>query len=267
MKKKIANLPTNYFGLIKASLQLYRASFDRTIILSFLFTLFIFIPNILAIITGTPLFIFTSFTVQQLWFLMVQLIGTALYVAILWRMHCVLRGIHELMTDDLKMGVEKVLYIIASIVVATLILFGVFLLVIGIHHWLQYNQFNLMSHPILLSVLFIWLGIIVLYICSLFIFFAPLIVTENYGVFTSLKRSASLVWNHWGRVITTQITPWVVYVLIMTLFRYLFKLDILMYGIYAIGFTFVHILVVTLLLPWLAALSLMQLKDLELRNK
>jgi hypothetical protein len=110
----------------------------------------------------------------------------------------------------------------------------------------------------------------IFYIYYLFYFYLPLILTENEGAFSSLKKSAVLVWRNWWRTCVVQILPWACYLIFLVIVREAFKLNLHIYFIdnYSptIGITCLQILLFALFIPWPAATLLVQLRDLELRK-
>jgi hypothetical protein len=79
-----------------------------------------------------------------------------------------------------------------------------------------------------------------------------------------------LVWNHWWRVFSTQLTPWLFYLALLIAVKYVLHIDFHIYFTQKIDntlwVTIAHIAVFSLFIPWVAALLLVQLKDLELRK-
>src|SRR5205823_1955905 len=111
---------------------------------------------------------------------------------------------------------------------------------------------------ILTFILFALQLFVILYTISLFVFLMPLIAIENRNVFAAIRKSILLAWNHWWRLFTVQLTPWLFYTVVVILMRYALNLYIHIYFLDSTTHdwlpTITHLLVFALLIPWVAAL-------------
>lgn len=267
--------PSTYKELIKKSLTLYRASFSRIIILSFFLTIVIFIPRILSDVIGQEIFSnVPPLSPHRLWLLAVNLVGITFFIGILWRMHCVIRGFHEPLIEDLTVGIKKVIYVVVATLFESAILFALAMIMYGLeiilnqHHLLFHHQLMMTA---LIMLIFVLQFFLLVYVSTLFIFFIPIIAIENKGVIGSFEHSVLLVWNHWWRVLSLQISPWICYLILLFVIRSVFGIDIHLYFFkyttHSIIATLLHFIIFVFFMPWVAATLLVQLKDLELRKK
>lgn len=273
METLLPRKPMAYRPLLHRSLLLYQASFTQVILLALLFSLTIFLPRIMLtltqkIITGWPLL-----SLYQLWLVVINLVGLVFFVAILWRMHCVLRDYHEPLAEDLWMGVKKVVMVFLAVLLQAFIIFVFsFVLVFTQILLFEYKPFLMEGfNGIIIAFIFLLVEFfLLLYIMSLLWFIVPLIATENKSIFKALEKSIQLAWNHWWRVFSIQLTPWLLYLAVLLVFRYVFFIDIHIYflnGVMpSIWAVLIQLIIFMLFIPWIAALSLVQMRDLELRN-
>jgi hypothetical protein len=266
--------PSTYTQLMKQSFKLYRASFSHVILFSILLSITAFVPRFLAIIIGQDLFLkLPPLSPNRLWLSAVDIVCLIFLIGIIWRMHCVMRDRHEPLIEDIVMGIKKVIYVFIAALIQTAIVFVVTVsiyglqILAGMHHLIFNGQ---VSGILLIGFLFIGQFVLIIYLNTLFVFLTPLIATENKGIFSAIERSASLVWNHWWRVFSVQITPWLVYFLTLMIIRNLLHIDIHIYFLEQEHHTLWPVLfqlgVFALFIPWIAAVLLIQLRDLELRK-
>jgi hypothetical protein len=275
METLLPTQPSPYKELIKNSLALYRASFSRIILISFFLSIVAFVPRFLFKAIGQNIFLNLSpFNPSHLWLVPINLVSMIFFISIVWRMHCVIRGFHEPLIEDFIIGIKKILYVFFTTLIQSAILFAITIAFYGL--FVLLNQYHVISPHQLIKIFFtlaIFLVQIVLmiYIYTLFIFLVPLITIENKGVLSSLERSTFLVWNHWWRVFSVQFTPWLSYLMILFIIRYIFQIDIHIYfteqPAYPLGAALLNIVLFAIFVPWVAATMLTQLKDLELRKK
>jgi len=273
METLLATQPSSYRELLKNSLILYRASFSKIIILSFFLSIVVFVPRLLSDVIGQEIFNVPPLNPHRLWILIVNLIGLIFFIGIIWRTHCTMRGYHEPLIEDLTVGIKKVMYVFFATLLLSAFMFAASLIIFGLIIILNQHHLLFPHH---------WLGLIVtvliffgqlfllVYISNLFMFFMPIIATENKGVFGSIESSVLLVWNHWWRVITLQMTPWILYLFLLILIKYVFGINIHLYYMeqtpHTITSTVLHLIIFALFIPWVAATLLVQLRDLELRK-
>lgn len=274
METILPSQPSNYKALIKQSLKLYRIGFKRIILLSALLSITAFIPRFLSYIIGQDILLnLPPFSPHRLWFIAVDIASMIFFIGILWRMHCFIRDRHEPLIEDLAKGAKKVFYVIIASLLQGIIIFAIAVITFGLQVLLQTHHliFNTNISGILLTgAVFIGQLALILYLSTLFIFLIPLITIENKGIIASLERSAFLVWNHWWRVFSVQITPWLTLFFLMALIRFVLHIDIHIYFIeqehHSLWPTLLQLVIFALFIPWIAALLLVQLKDLELRK-
>ena len=189
-------------------------------------------------------------------------------------MHCVTLRKHEPLIEDVKMGVKKAFYVFIASIIQSTIIFSCTAVIFGLQILLF--QYNLLFSQHLLGMLFTififaFQMAVIFYLFTLFIFLAPLIATENKGILSSLGKSVSLGWNHWWRVFSVQITPWLTYIIFLLLARYILNIDIHIYfierGHHSMWSTLFNMIAFLFFIPWVASLLLTQLHDLELRKK
>lgn len=275
MEKLILKEPAPYSQLIKFSLQVYRRSFNKVLFLSLLLAIVIFLPAIIADLTNHEVFFMDSFfDPRRLWLILVDLFSLIVLVAIIWNIHCVMFGIKEPLIQDFKMGLQKLAQVLLAVLIQVILIFAAIFIVYGFETVLF--QPRPMVHPGFWGIAFVGLifGLqiaFILYVSTLFVFYIPIIATENKGIIVALERSISLVWNHWWRTLSVQLTPWFYYTMILIVMKYVLGLNIHFYfterKIYTLQITILHLVLFTFFIPWITSLLLVQLNDLELRKK
>ena len=265
--------PSSYKKLMKYSFRLYKASLPMVLLPAYFLALIAYIPLFLSSIAGQSIYLgMDVFNPYRLWSLLINIISLIFFISIFWHMHCVIRGLHEPFFEDLTKGLRKVFFVFVAIVVQSLIIFAISIMVFGMEKiYFQKHAMNLFQN-IPLAYLFSCCQIVLIfYVAVLFCFILPLITIENKGVFSAMRKSAHLVWNHWWRVFSVQLTPWLMYALVITAFQYTFKLNLHIYFFdYAresVLSLFFDIILFTLFIPWVSALLLLQAHDLELRKR
>ena len=270
----LASKPQTYKQLLKRSLILYRVGFLRVIPFALILSFFVFTPRLLFYFTGESFLVLLNdpMSPYQLILVGINILVFTVFIAILWHLYCEIKKMHESLTEDIILGIRKII----SVFLAVLIVGITIRAVMWITYWLLGSFFQ--SHLFTANIrfflaLFALIGqfFLLWYIYILFIFFLPLIVIENKDILHALGKSASLTWNHWWRVFSLQITPWICYFLFLTLLKDVFRLNIRIYFFMgpdapSLLITFLHLLIFALFIPWIAALLLIQLKDLELRK-
>lgn len=267
--------PESNRQLIKRSFRLYKASFKTVIFLSFLLAVTAFIPRILSDSIGQEIFAsLPPLSLHRLWLILVNLGALLFIIAILWRMHCIIHRIHEPLVEDLMRGLKKLFYVFLAGIIESAIIFAVAMIIYGIQLLIVQKDFLFNYHTLGMILTFLIFAVqlaLIIYISTLFFFLIPLIAVENNSILVSIERSILLGWNHWWRIFSLQMTPWVVYILLLFVIRFIFGVNIHIYfiehGDHTIWTTLLHIVIFTLYVPWVAALIMVQLKDLELRKK
>lgn len=267
--------PSSYKQLIKLSFLLYGMSVGKVLLLSLGLALVVFFPRLLSNALQQNIFaVLSSFHVYRIFLLVLNILSLFLFISILWRVHCVIRHKHEPLSEDISRGLKKVFYGFIAAIIQSLIILCALSLIIGLQVLLNYYNLLFSTHPlgiVVVTALFMGELFLILYVSFLFIFFIPLITIENKGILTSLEKSMFLVWNHWWRVFSVQVTPWVCYTLLFSIIRIclpsLFSAYFLQSSIGMWGLILLNIILFAIFIPWVAALLLIQLKDLELRKK
>lgn len=273
-KKLLPTAPASYTQLMKHSFTLYKASFFKVIWLSLLLSLITFIPRFMVELTGKNPFMSSSwFNPYYLWFLLLDLINLALFVGIIWHIYCTARNKHEPLIEDITVGFQKTIYVFAAAILQAAIVFAITIVIMGFIILL--SDLRLLFNMSLIGTIFTVLVftaefVVIIYLYTLFFFFIPLIAIENKGILISLEKSIALVWNHWWRTFSVQMTPWLVYLLVLSLIRFSANINVHIYFMqqleHSIWTTVLQLVLLALLLPWVAGLMVLQLKDLELRQ-
>lgn len=270
--------PLGYKELIVRSLRLYFASFPKVILFSFLLAVIVFTPRLLSYILGHDVLKGTSFfSLQILWIIIIDFIALLLMAAMFWRLHCVAHYKHEGFKEDLNVGFHKFFYVFIAVLIQSLIIFGISYLTLLIqlflyrHGILFINQTSSWPQIILTFSIFAGQTILIFYLFTLFIFLTPLIAIENEHIFQSIKRSVNLTWNHWWRVFSTQLSPWIYFLIFSLIVKYLIGVNIRLYFVaqetYSLGATLLQLFIFALFVIWTTSLLYVQMKDLELRKK
>jgi hypothetical protein len=274
METLIPATPAPHRELLKRSFTLYRASFRRVFLLALLLSLAVFAPRLIAYFIGKKFFTdLAPFSPQRLWFILIELISMLLMVGIFWHINGVLHQHKERLMADVRVGIRKVLWVfIATIIHSAIVLTVASLIYILLIFLFEYRLISIESTGTLLFSILIFFGqfLLLLYVTTLFIFLVPLIAIENKGIFPAIEKSVSLVWNHWWRVFSLQIIPWISYLALLIVLRYIFLINIHIYfveeGNLYLPVIILHIFIFALFVPWVAAVNLLQLKDLEQRK-
>lgn len=267
--------PESNKSLLKRSLSLYAASFSHVILLALILAFITFIPRFLFDLYGRDFLLSTQFwSWARVWLTILNLVDFILIIAIFWRLHCVNRGYHEPFIQDVGKGVRKTIYVFIAAVVTNAVVYGVTMLT-----WLATKTLH--EHSLLLAdsrlsfVLTVLLVVaqtfILLYLTALFLFILPVIAIEDKGILGGIKRSISLVWNHWWRVFTLQIVPWFCFFITLILLRFILltnmRLTFLERLPEPLWVTLMKMVLFGFFVPWVCALILVQLRDLELRKQ
>lgn len=271
----VAAKPSSYNQLIYQSLKLYNISFPKIILLAFLIGVTTFLPNIIYFFTGLDLHTVSNPTVYD-HFLMFLITATAvaLFIAILWHMHCEIRRRREPLEEDFQIGIKKALLVMIATVIQVLFVLGVALITTSIQlllYKLDLLRFDNSLLGILTFLIFLFQLCLLFYVATLFVFLTPIIATENKTIIQAIGHSISLGWNHWWEIFSLQITPWLIYLGFLLFLRFIVGLNIQIYLLEMKPFSFLgtllHVIIFMFFIPWVAALLLIQLHDLELRKK
>lgn len=274
MDSSLPSAPENYKQLIKRSIWLYRASFLKIILFALLFSIITFIPRYASIFLNKESLL-SSFLLnpQRLWLFIIDIIALPFFIAILWHMYCVIRQKNEPLIEDLVIGLKKIVQVFLAVFIQAAFLLIVAITMIVLQQiYLQSDLFAVENFTglLLLSVGFVLQLFLLVYMQTLFIFLLPLIVIEKKGVFKALSSSVSLVWSHWGKTFCVQITPWLCYLFILLAMKLIFRINIHIYFLenthHPLGPVLMNTIIFALIVPWIAAVMIIQLKDLELRK-
>ena len=261
MDKILPSHPESYKNLLKHSIRLYYVSFTKVILLAFFLSIIVFIPRFLSDIVEQDLFLHLSpFHLYRFYLVLIDLAGLIFFIAIIWRMNCIIRDIHEPLIQDFSVGIRKVFYVFVATVLQSAIIFAVAMIILGLL-LLYHAHFLFARHiagSIITTCIFIGQLILILYVGTLFYFFIPLIALENKGILTSLERSVSLVWNHWWRVFSLQLTPWICYVVLLIIMKRGLDINIHIYfvehSVHSVNTTCLNVVIFALFIPWAAAI-------------
>lgn len=275
MESFLPSQPLSYQQLLWKSLILYRTGFNKIILLSALLSVIIFIPRLMADVIGQDVFVnLQPLSPERLWLMAIDIAALIFFIAILWHMFCVMRNKHEPFIEDFSIGLKKVWYVFIAGIIQSAILFAFGLIVYALLmllHSMHLLFINSLWGIILTTFVFMGQFILLLYVSTLFVFLIPLIAIENKGILSALEKSIALAWNHWWRVFSLQITPWIGYIVLLIVLKYIINIDIHIYfthkSHYAIWTSIFNMALFTLFIPWIAALLLIQLKDLEIRKQ
>lgn len=286
MKIEISSQPESFHKLFIHSLKVYSKTFFHVFWFSALISIITFLPRIIELSLKEDIFTTLPMTSwHQLWFLLIDLVCLIVFTAILWRIQCALKKQHETILDDLIRAIKKLpLIIVAAIIqmfVVALVGLIIFSLIFLLGSTTISNPFT--SHIVVLlsensrlilalrfiSVLAVF---VIIYLFFAFYFYLPLILTENKGVFAALKESVYLVWGNWWRTVVFQISPWIVYVFCLVLFRFGLHMNIHVFFVepeHAFSWLdlIFQIILFLIFVPWFATILLVQLRDLETRKK
>ncbi|RDI46545.1 DUF7847 domain-containing protein [Aquicella lusitana] len=275
MDTMLPSQPESYRPLINRSFRLYRASFSKVIWPALILSIVIFIPRLISVIVGQDILAtLPAFSPYRLWQILINLVALMLFIAIMWHMYCEARGLHEPLVEDIGKGIRKAVSVFIATIIQSAILFGIAAIMLGIQILL--HQYNLLFANnwvgiIATSIAFIGQFVLLLYVSVLFIFLVPLIAIEDKGILVALERSVLLAWNHWWRVFSVQLTPWISYIILLFLIRFGLGINIHIFFLqdvpHTIWTSLLHLLIFALFIPWVAALLLVQIKDLELRHE
>lgn len=274
MDNLLAPNPRGYQALMAASFRLYRASFKRVILMSLVLAFIVLIPRFLSDIIGEDLIVtLPLLDPHRLWLMLVDFGAFLFFIAILWHMHCELVNKNEPFTDDLQMGVKKFFFAVIATAIACMLGLAATLIIYSFQ--LYHNQpLSLAGVGVIgqlgIGLLLFIQGLLTLYISLLFLFITPLIATEDSHILQAIAKSVLLSYRHPFRILFLQLTPWAFFTLILSIFS-TFGFNIHLFFMettaHTIGGTLVNLILLALFLPWIGALLLLQLHDLELRRK
>lgn len=275
MDTLVSTTPLSYRQILWRSIKLYKISFLRVILLSCFMSVIIFIPRLLSLIIGEDIFLnLNLLNWHRVWAFVVELAAMIFFIGIVWRMHCVVHGKKEALWEDFKVGFNKFIAVFVASILGSVLFIAVLAAVIGLQI-LLHEENILFNHHLLgmfitFAIFLLQVGII-LYSLTLFIFLVPLIAVENKHVFAALEKSVELAWNHWWRIFSVQFTPWFIYLIAMLVVHYLLHINVHIYFIdhseHTLLTTITQMVLFALYMPWVAALMIVQLNDLEIRNQ
>jgi hypothetical protein len=269
-----ATHPENLKQLLKRSFWLYKTVFFKVFLFAVLLAFVTFTPRMIAlthhkdIFYGIPLYHPLRFVI-----LAVDILGLILFAILLERIRSVMDKTHETVGEDIKFSLKKIPLIFCAALIQSFIFTVMSMAVIGFYYFL--HSHNLLATTSRIHIFLVTLPVVFqlffnIYIFILFVYYLPLIITENKGILSSLGKSARLVWGNWWRTFKTQISPWVVYFIVLIVVRYALKINI---HIYFLGMdelswraTIIQIILFVTFIPWSAATLMVQMRDLEFRK-
>lgn len=271
----VTNAPSRNKKVISRGLILYRLAFSKVVLFSLLLSIVVFIPRLIADVIGHNFFTqLDILSVHRLWMIAIDVAALIFFIAILWHMHCVLRDKHEPLVEDVATGLKYVWSVLLAALLQCAIMFAFSYIIAGVMIMMGYFHIlfsNSLPGIIFTTLAFFTQAFLLIYIATLFIFVIPLIAIERRGIIRAIEGSILLVWNHWWRVFSVQVTPWIFYCISLVLIKYLAHIDVHIYFTNKTGnqltSTIVNIIIFALFIPWVAANLLTQLKDLELRKR
>lgn len=273
METILPSQPESNHSLLIRSLWLYRAGFKKIFFISLLLAITLFIPRIIwlffsnNLITSLP-----KSNLSWIWLVCCALVSMLFFIAIVKHMHFSSQHIQEQISDDLRAGIRKTLSAYMAVVVQCLFIFAVAYLIYSMQ--VIFYKYHMMLMTNTLGVIFTMCVVfaqllLIIYVGNLFYFIVPLIAIENLGILRALEKSILLVWNHWWRTFSLQIMPWLYYLLALLILN-IFHINIHIYYGQHINPNYIsviiNILLFSIFIPWVAAVMLIQLKDLELRR-
>lgn len=275
MESLLPTRPGTYRELISRSLYLYRRSFSTVFFYSLLLGMIVFTPRLMSDLAGRDIFATLElFSSNHFWLILINISGLIFFIALLWHMFCVMRAKHEPFIEDFVVGAKKVFYVIIASTLQSVIVTAFAAMIYGVLYLLSHLDLlftNTLWGVFFTTIIFFAQFFLLLYVSTLFVFLVPLIAIENEGIISAIKKSASLVWNHWWRVFSTQLTPWIFYMLLLGGLKYILHVDIHIYFTDKVSSaywaTLINVVAFTVYAPWVASLLLTQLKDLELRKQ
>lgn len=260
---------------IKRSFVIYRKTMPYVLWLSLAISIISSVPRLWIVITGHDLFQSTDlFSLHRLWFFGLEIAGMLFFTAMLWRIKCLMKSLTESYQIDLTIALQKLPKIVAAALLQGVFLLLITLPTVALLTYSQQHHLNLANHTE--SIFFIALPFVfqifgTVYLLFLFYFYLPLILAENQSILMSLWKSAKLVWGNWWRTFSVQVFPWISYLLILAIIRIFARVDVGIYfiniGYHALLLTILHILLFAMFVPWVASTVLVQLRDLELRQR
>ena len=265
MSIELAEQPKSNTQLIARSLKLYWSSLIHVFGLALFLGLIIWISGI---ISEYLLYTNAKIIYIDLFVFLASVLGLFIFTTLLWRMRCVLTHTHDSILDDITIASKKIFLIIGATLIQ-LVMFSLF--ATGIYFLSQLFQKQPPIYAFYLTMIaFVVLFVTFFYFYYALIFYLPLILTENKGIFSAMGKSISLVWGNWWRVFFLQILPVLSYIIFIAILTTIFQIDIKLY--FSTNYTYIiasviNLFVIALFIPFNGAILLIQLRDLELRKE
>jgi hypothetical protein len=274
MQYKPSTQSETYLPLIGRSIRLYFAAFSKIYLIALAMALITFVPRLFTLLIGQDVLSnLSAFSIGKFIFLAIDFINLFFLAAILWHLQCVSHHDTDTFKSDMEIAAKKLPAVIAAVIVQGLFFMLVILATYTFNNYLLKDAFQFKANlgwQLFITIPFlIQLGLSV-FIPILFYFYVPLILTENKGFISALFRSARLVWGNWWRTFWVQLTPWILYLIILLTVKYWGHFEIHLYFVPLKNLSFVatllHIFIFSLILPFFATTLFVQLRDLELRK-
>jgi hypothetical protein len=276
MKFALSTRPEISRHVIRRSLSIYRHSFLHVFYLSLLLSTVVFLPHLLSLLVGQDIFVsLPLFSVQRLWLLTLNIAGLVFFVAILWRIYCLVINKHESLAEDFLVGLKKSPSIIVGALFQYIVMILIILLISAFVYFVVLNKnTNLLNantfHSVLTFLLLISEICLLFLILLAFYFYLPIITIENQGILASLKKSMKVIWGNVGRAMYVQSTPWLAYLLCLVFVKVIVNMNISIYflspGRETLLNVLLQIVMFAIFVPWIATTLFVQLRDLELRH-
>jgi hypothetical protein len=270
MRYQPAPYPETIPQVVTRAWNLYLSTFFKVYALAFVIAILAFIPAfyVIGVAEGYFSVILPMFAFKTL-IVITEIISLTIFLGILWCLQCVTVHKHESLKTDLTVAFKHLLQVIFAAILQGLLFSLIaicskdfFILVASSALPRTPMGLFISGIPVMLAA-----GLCVV-LFFLFIFYLPLILTENKNPIRALQRSMELVWGNWWRVFWTILTPWLTYVVLLFTIKALMNYT----GFFEPGRpslikSFIYMLTFAVYLPWFASTLLVQLRDLELRQK
>jgi hypothetical protein len=273
MQMELSTEPVTNGRLFFQSLKLYGKSVLRVFPLALLLSLIIFIPQVFHFYMRPHAPYFLS--IENILTILIIFMAIGVFIAMLWRIWEILNNVQDSFLDDFKIAGRKVWIVILAAILQALIFSLVIFTELNI--WQTFLSSLFLKENFYIGFYIIVSTTVVSFILTcylylLFFFYIPLILTENAGILVSLQHSAQLVFRHASRVFWLQISPWVFYFVVLIVLRYALLVNVQIFGLesmreVSIVATLINILLFSLFIPWVGAMLLVQLHDLEIRKQ
>jgi hypothetical protein len=259
------------FQTLSRSWALYRLTFLKAFFLALILSCIEFLPRIIVLLTGVdPFGIKPHVNYYRIFYILFDFIEIVIFAAILWHMQNVALARHESLAEDFRTGLKKLPAILVGAIVQIIIFVAISFTAVAIYFYMHLYQLS--PAPDMLQIFVRSIPIILQFLLCVYLFFTlyfylPLILTEKKNPITALIYSAKLVWGRWIETFWVIVTPWIFYLIVLLVFKYL-GATIHIYTLphsaeITPGGSLIHIVTFALFVPWFATTMLVQLRNLE----